>query len=60
MTGPVVEGPVVEGPVVERPVVGGTGPVLQVRDLHVEIATRRGVVRAVDGVSVDVPRVVLL
>ena len=56
MTGPVVEGPVVEGPVVEGPVVGGTGPVLQVRDLHVEIATRRGVVRAVDGVSVDVPR----
>jgi oligopeptide/dipeptide ABC transporter ATP-binding protein len=31
-------------------------PVLEVRNLHVRIATRRGVVRAVDGVSFEVPR----
>ena len=30
--------------------------VLEVSDLHVEISTRRGVVRAVDGVSLEVPR----
>jgi oligopeptide/dipeptide ABC transporter ATP-binding protein len=30
--------------------------VLEVRDLRVRIATRRGVVRAVDGVSLEVPR----
>jgi oligopeptide/dipeptide ABC transporter ATP-binding protein len=30
--------------------------ILEVRDLHVQIATRRGVVRAVDGVSLEVPR----
>jgi len=30
-------------------------PLLQVDDLHVQIASRRGIVRAVDGVSLDVP-----
>ena len=30
-------------------------PLLQVSDLRVEIASRRGIVRAVDGVSLDVP-----
>src|SRR6185437_4689079 len=30
--------------------------ILEVRDLHVRIASRRGIVRAVDGVSFDVPR----
>jgi len=33
-----------------------TGSLLEVRDLHVQIATRRGIVRAVDGVSFEVPR----
>jgi oligopeptide/dipeptide ABC transporter ATP-binding protein len=33
-----------------------TGPLLQVRDLHVQISSRRGTVRAVDGVSFEVPR----
>jgi oligopeptide/dipeptide ABC transporter ATP-binding protein len=33
-----------------------SGNVLEVSDLHVEISTRRGVVRAVDGVSLQVPR----
>ncbi len=33
-----------------------TGQLLQVRDLHVQIATRRGIVRAVDGVSFEVAR----
>jgi ABC-type dipeptide/oligopeptide/nickel transport system ATPase component len=32
------------------------GPMLEVRDLNVRIATRRGTVRAVDGVSFEVPR----
>jgi oligopeptide/dipeptide ABC transporter ATP-binding protein len=31
-----------------------TGPLLQVEDLRVQIASRRGVVRAVDGVSLEV------
>jgi len=30
-------------------------PLLQVSDLHVQIASRRGIVRAVDGVSLEVP-----
>ena len=34
----------------------GGGNVLEVKDLQVRIATRRGVVRAVDGVSIEVPR----
>jgi oligopeptide/dipeptide ABC transporter ATP-binding protein len=33
-----------------------SAPVLEVRNLHVRIATRGGVVRAVDGVSFEVPR----
>jgi len=46
------------GPRAEEPAVTGsaTGPVLEVKDLHVQIATRRGVVHAVDGVSIEVPR----
>jgi oligopeptide/dipeptide ABC transporter ATP-binding protein len=32
------------------------GPVLELRDLHVQISARHGVVRAVDGVSFDVSR----
>jgi len=33
----------------------GSQPLLQVSDLHVQIASRRGIVRAVDGVSLEVP-----
>jgi len=33
-----------------------SGPMLEVRDLHVQIASRRGLVRAVDGVSFEVIR----
>ncbi|MHB1432289.1 MAG: ABC transporter ATP-binding protein, partial [Streptosporangiaceae bacterium] len=33
-----------------------TGPILDVRDLRVQISGRRGTVRAVDGVSLDVAR----
>jgi oligopeptide/dipeptide ABC transporter ATP-binding protein len=41
----------------EAPLTGlATGPVLEVKDLHVQIATRRGIVHAVDGVSIEVPR----
>ena len=35
---------------------GATGPVLDVRDLHVEITSRSGLVHAVDGVSLEVAR----
>jgi oligopeptide/dipeptide ABC transporter ATP-binding protein len=38
------------------PVVPATGNVLEVRDLQVRISSRRGLVRAVDGVSLEVPR----
>src|SRR5271170_4393588 len=34
---------------------GPHGTLLQVSDLHVQIASRRGIVRAVDGVSLEVP-----
>src|SRR5271168_2338909 len=34
----------------------GNGAMLEVSDLHVQISTRRGVVRAVDGVSLEVAR----
>jgi oligopeptide/dipeptide ABC transporter ATP-binding protein len=36
--------------------VSSSGAILSVRDLRVEIPTPRGVVKAVDGVSLDVPR----
>jgi oligopeptide/dipeptide ABC transporter ATP-binding protein len=35
---------------------GATGPMLEVRDLHVQITSRRGLVRAVDGVSFEVAK----
>jgi oligopeptide/dipeptide ABC transporter ATP-binding protein len=38
------------------PGTASTGSMLQVRDLHVQIPTRRGVVHAVDGVSFEVHR----
>jgi oligopeptide/dipeptide ABC transporter ATP-binding protein len=49
MTGPVMPVPAMTGPVT-------TGSILSVRDLNVRIASRRGTVRAVDGVSLEVPR----
>ena len=42
------------GPDLAAPAAGG--PMLQVRDLHVQITSRAGLVRAVDGVSFDVVR----
>ena len=47
MTGPVGTGAVGAG-------AAGNGPMLEVRDLHVQIASRGGLVRAVDGVSFEV------
>ncbi len=38
------------------PATGSGTPVLEVRDLRVEITSRSGVVHAVDGVSLEVPR----
>ena len=49
MAGSVSTGPVTMGPTT-------TGPMLQVSDLRVQIASRRGLVRAVDGVSFEVAR----
>jgi oligopeptide/dipeptide ABC transporter ATP-binding protein len=59
MTGPVAGGPGAGGPAGAPGVSRGASTndaVLEVRDLHVQIASRRGVVHAVDGVSIQVPR----
>jgi oligopeptide/dipeptide ABC transporter ATP-binding protein len=53
MTGPEISGPEMTSTDMTGAV---TSAVLEVRDLHVRITTRRGVVRAVDGVSFGVPR----
>jgi oligopeptide/dipeptide ABC transporter ATP-binding protein len=55
MTGPGMDGagsPRVDAALADG--AGTSGIVLEVRDLHVRIASRRGTVRAVDGVSFDV------
>jgi oligopeptide/dipeptide ABC transporter ATP-binding protein len=44
------------GPITTEPPAGATGTMLEVQDLRVQIASRRGLVRAVDGVSLDVGR----
>ena len=52
MTVPGTTGPETAG----SPATGAGTPVLEVRDLRVEITSRSGVVHAVDGVSLEVPR----
>ena len=44
------------GPITTEPPAGATGTMLEVEDLRVQITSRNGLVRAVDGVSLDVGR----
>ncbi len=53
-TGAGATGPSMTGAGLDNP--GADGPVLEVRDLYVQIAARHGTVRAVDGVSLEVGR----